>query len=143
MTFQPLGSPGQASGSGFWESVPNRGFRVHLSWSNSEELEAASAGSSCHLPFQFRGIWQPGGMSCLVLSSGEGGALSAAKTGGLLVADPHLPLLQKGRSVLEPLAPKQRSNKRSFLFPSFMDEDIVDAADTLDSSFFSKASAVP
>uniref|UniRef100_A0A8B9T458 Inactive rhomboid protein n=1 Tax=Anas platyrhynchos TaxID=8839 RepID=A0A8B9T458_ANAPL len=33
----------------------------------------------------------------------------------------------------------QRSNKRSFVYPSFMDEDVVDAADTLDSSFFSKA----
>uniref|UniRef100_A0A8B9T4G0 Inactive rhomboid protein n=1 Tax=Anas platyrhynchos TaxID=8839 RepID=A0A8B9T4G0_ANAPL len=37
----------------------------------------------------------------------------------------------------------QRSNKRSFVYPSFMDEDVVDAADTLDSSFFSKARAVP
>ncbi|XP_051491022.1 inactive rhomboid protein 2 [Apus apus] len=46
--------------------------------------------------------------------------------------------LLRGRSVLEPLAPKQRSNKRSFVYPSFMDEDVVDAADTLDSSFFSK-----
>ncbi|XP_069728547.1 inactive rhomboid protein 2 [Phaenicophaeus curvirostris] len=46
--------------------------------------------------------------------------------------------LLRGRSALEPLAPKQRSNKRSFVYPSFMDEDIVDAADTLDSSFFSK-----
>ncbi|XP_010142189.1 PREDICTED: inactive rhomboid protein 2-like, partial [Buceros rhinoceros silvestris] len=43
-----------------------------------------------------------------------------------------------GRSVLEPLAPKQRNNKRSFMYPSFMDEDMVDGADTLDSSFFSK-----
>lgn len=51
-------------------------------------------------------------------------------------------MLPKGRSVLEPLAPKQRS-KRSFLYPSFMDEDMVDAADTLDSSFFSKASDIP
>ncbi|NWR54356.1 RHDF2 protein, partial [Bucorvus abyssinicus] len=49
--------------------------------------------------------------------------------------------LLRGRSVLEPLAPKQRSNKRSFMYPSFMDEDMVDGADTLDSSFFSKASA--
>ncbi|KAJ7406431.1 inactive rhomboid protein 2-like protein [Willisornis vidua] len=51
--------------------------------------------------------------------------------------------LLRGRSVLEPLAPKRRSNKRSFVYPSFMDEDMVDAADTLDSSFFSKASDVP
>lgn len=51
-------------------------------------------------------------------------------------------VLPKGRSVLEPLAPKRRS-KRSFLYPSFMDEDMVDAADTLDSSFFSKASNFP
>lgn len=29
------------------------------------------------------------------------------------------------------------------MYPSFMEEDMVDAADTLDSSFFSKASAVP
>uniref|UniRef100_A0A8D0FIC9 Inactive rhomboid protein n=1 Tax=Strix occidentalis caurina TaxID=311401 RepID=A0A8D0FIC9_STROC len=48
--------------------------------------------------------------------------------------------LLRGRSVLEPLAPKQRSNKRSFVYPSFMDEDMVDPVDTLDSSFFSKAS---
>ncbi|XP_075575753.1 inactive rhomboid protein 2 [Pelecanus crispus] len=48
--------------------------------------------------------------------------------------------LLRGRSALEPLAPKWRSNKRSFMYPSFMDEDMVDAADTLDSSFFSKAS---
>ncbi|KAK2536947.1 inactive rhomboid protein 2 isoform X1 [Columba livia] len=46
--------------------------------------------------------------------------------------------LLRGRSALEPLAPKWRSNKRSFMYPSFMEEDMVDAADTLDSSFFSK-----
>lgn len=68
--------------------------------------------------------------------------LSAAKNEGL-VADPHFLPWPKGRSVLEPLAPKQRNNKRSFMYPSFMDEDMVDGADTLDSSFFSKASAVP
>uniref|UniRef100_A0A8C0GS95 Inactive rhomboid protein n=1 Tax=Chelonoidis abingdonii TaxID=106734 RepID=A0A8C0GS95_CHEAB len=45
----------------------------------------------------------------------------------------------KGRSVLEPSASKHRGNKRSFLYPSILDEDTVDAADTLDSSFFSKA----
>uniref|UniRef100_A0A8C6J2C9 Inactive rhomboid protein n=1 Tax=Melopsittacus undulatus TaxID=13146 RepID=A0A8C6J2C9_MELUD len=50
--------------------------------------------------------------------------------------------LLRGRSVLEPLAPKQR-NKRSFMYPSFMDEDMVDAADTLDSSFFSKTYSMP
>ncbi|NWU58594.1 RHDF2 protein, partial [Dromas ardeola] len=49
--------------------------------------------------------------------------------------------LLRGRSVLEPLAPKPRINRRTFVYPSFMDEDMVDAADTLDSSFFSKASA--
>ncbi|XP_065271785.1 inactive rhomboid protein 2 [Emys orbicularis] len=48
----------------------------------------------------------------------------------------------KGRSVLEPSASKQRGNKRSFLYPSIPDEDMVDAADTLDSSFFSKASMI-
>ena len=77
---------------------------------------------------------------------GEGGYEKPSvlpELGGLLVSHPHLLPLPKGRSVLEPLAPKQRSNKRSFLYPSFMDEDMVDAADTLDSSFFSKASAVP
>nr|XP_008162099.1 inactive rhomboid protein 2 isoform X1 [Chrysemys picta bellii]XP_023957437.1 inactive rhomboid protein 2 isoform X1 [Chrysemys picta bellii] len=47
----------------------------------------------------------------------------------------------KGRSVLEPSASKQRGNKRSFLYPSILDEDMVDAADTLDSSFFSKIGA--
>ncbi|XP_039357243.1 inactive rhomboid protein 2 [Mauremys reevesii] len=47
----------------------------------------------------------------------------------------------KGRSVLEPSASKHRGNKRSFLYPSILDEDMVDAADTLDSSFFSKIDA--
>ncbi|XP_027690464.1 inactive rhomboid protein 2 isoform X1 [Chelonia mydas] len=47
----------------------------------------------------------------------------------------------KGRSVLEPSPSKHRGNKRSFLYPSFLDEDMVDAADTLDSSFFSKIDA--
>uniref|UniRef100_A0A8C0EKZ2 Inactive rhomboid protein n=1 Tax=Bubo bubo TaxID=30461 RepID=A0A8C0EKZ2_BUBBB len=51
--------------------------------------------------------------------------------------------LLRGRSVLEPLAPKQRSNKRSFVYPSFMDEDMVDPVDTLDSSFFSKTYSMP
>ncbi|XP_019358586.1 PREDICTED: inactive rhomboid protein 2 [Gavialis gangeticus] len=46
--------------------------------------------------------------------------------------------LIKGRSALEPLAPKQRTTKRSFMYPSFLDDDAADAADTLDSSFFSK-----
>lgn len=80
------------------------------------------------------------------LSFGEGGYEKPSvlqKLGGLLAAYSHLLPLPKGRSALEPLAPKQRSNKRSFVYPSFMDEDMVDAADTLDSSFFSKASAVP
>lgn len=79
-------------------------------------------------------------------AAGRGGklqeTLSAAENGGL-AADPRFLPRPKGRSVLEPLAPKQRSNKRSFMYPSFMDEDMVDGADTLDSSFFSKASAVP
>ncbi|KAM7145954.1 inactive rhomboid protein 2 isoform 2-T2 [Macrochelys suwanniensis] len=44
----------------------------------------------------------------------------------------------KGRSVLEPSASKHKCNKRSFLYPSILDEDMVDTADTLDSSFFSK-----
>lgn len=30
--------------------------------------------------------------------------------------------------------------KRSFAYPSFLEEDVVDGADTFDSSFFSKAS---
>ncbi|NXA42986.1 RHDF2 protein, partial [Eudromia elegans] len=47
--------------------------------------------------------------------------------------------LLRGRSALEPLAPK--SNKRSFVYPSFPDEDVGDATCTLDSSFFSEASA--
>ncbi|XP_050775205.1 inactive rhomboid protein 2 [Gopherus flavomarginatus] len=47
----------------------------------------------------------------------------------------------KGRSVLEPSASKHRGNKRSFLYPSILDEDMVDAADMLDSSFFSKIDA--
>nr|XP_006136544.1 inactive rhomboid protein 2 isoform X1 [Pelodiscus sinensis]XP_014435755.1 inactive rhomboid protein 2 isoform X2 [Pelodiscus sinensis] len=44
----------------------------------------------------------------------------------------------RGRSVLEHSTLKRRGNKRSFPYPSLLDEDMVDAADTLDSSFFSK-----
>ncbi|XP_072846583.2 inactive rhomboid protein 2 [Pogona vitticeps] len=44
----------------------------------------------------------------------------------------------RGRPVLESSAPKRRCNKRSFLYPSFMDDDVVDGMDTYDSSFFSK-----
>ncbi|KAG8129000.1 hypothetical protein E2320_015782 [Naja naja] len=48
----------------------------------------------------------------------------------------------RGRSVLDPSVQKRRGNKRSFLYPSFMDDDVVDGMDTFDSSFFSKASMV-
>ncbi|KAL8163167.1 UNVERIFIED_CONTAM: Inactive rhomboid protein 2, partial [Gekko kuhli] len=41
-----------------------------------------------------------------------------------------------GRSVLEPSIPKRRGNKRSFMYPSFLDEDVVDGMDVFDSSFF-------
>ncbi|PIO34067.1 hypothetical protein AB205_0026610 [Aquarana catesbeiana] len=44
----------------------------------------------------------------------------------------------KGRPILE-TPHKKAGQKRSFAYPSFMDEDTVDAPDTLDSSFFSKA----
>ncbi|XP_029456284.1 inactive rhomboid protein 2 isoform X2 [Rhinatrema bivittatum] len=44
----------------------------------------------------------------------------------------------KGRPVLATPHPKWKTQKRSFVYPSFMDEDAVDAVDTLDSSFFSK-----
>ncbi|XP_007431905.1 inactive rhomboid protein 2 isoform X1 [Python bivittatus] len=47
----------------------------------------------------------------------------------------------RGRSVLDPSVPKRRGNKRSFIYPSFMDDDVVDGMDTFDSSFFSKVDA--
>ncbi|XP_054833320.1 inactive rhomboid protein 2 [Eublepharis macularius] len=47
--------------------------------------------------------------------------------------------LIRGRSVLEPSMPKRRGNKRSFMYPSFLDDDMVDGMETFDSSFFSKA----
>nr|XP_056711757.1 inactive rhomboid protein 2 [Euleptes europaea] len=46
--------------------------------------------------------------------------------------------LIRGHSVLEPSMPKRRGNKRSFMYPSFPDEDMVDGLETFDSSFFSK-----
>lgn len=46
--------------------------------------------------------------------------------------------LIRGRSILEPSAPKRLGNKQSFPYPSFHDEDMVDGMDTFDSSFFSK-----
>lgn len=46
----------------------------------------------------------------------------------------------QGRSVLDAAGPRCRVVKRSFAYPSFLEEDAVDGADTSDSSFFSKAS---
>ncbi|XP_053309878.1 inactive rhomboid protein 2 [Spea bombifrons] len=44
----------------------------------------------------------------------------------------------KGRPILDTPHSKRAGFKRSFAYPSFMDEDTVDVPDTLDSSFFSK-----
>ncbi|XP_059236384.1 inactive rhomboid protein 2 isoform X1 [Mustela nigripes] len=44
----------------------------------------------------------------------------------------------KGRSVLDATGQRCRVVKRSFAYPSFLEEDVVDGADTFDSSFFSK-----
>ncbi|XP_023412637.1 inactive rhomboid protein 2 isoform X3 [Loxodonta africana] len=46
--------------------------------------------------------------------------------------------LLKGRSVLDVAGQQPRVVKCSFAYPSFLDEDVVDGADTFDSSFFSK-----
>ncbi|XP_064423661.1 inactive rhomboid protein 2 [Latimeria chalumnae] len=50
--------------------------------------------------------------------------------------------LIKRHPVLESTAPRLRTTKRSFAHASYMDEDTVDAGDTFDSSFFSKASII-
>lgn len=50
-----------------------------------------------------------------------------------------LPCAQ-GRSVLDTAGQRCQVVKRSFVYPSFLEEDAVDGADTFDSSFFSKAS---
>ncbi|KAG8565627.1 hypothetical protein GDO81_012929 [Engystomops pustulosus] len=44
----------------------------------------------------------------------------------------------KGRPILDTPHSRKALQNRSFAYPSFMDEDTVDAPDTLDSSFFSK-----
>ncbi|XP_063816486.1 inactive rhomboid protein 2 [Pseudophryne corroboree] len=44
----------------------------------------------------------------------------------------------KGRPILDTPHSRKAGHKKSFAYPSFMDEDTVDAPDTLDSSFFSK-----
>lgn len=46
----------------------------------------------------------------------------------------------QGRPVLEAAGQRCRVVKRSFAYPSSLEEDAVDGADTFDSSFFSKAS---
>ncbi|KAM5274784.1 inactive rhomboid protein 2 isoform 2-T2 [Ctenodactylus gundi] len=46
--------------------------------------------------------------------------------------------LLKGRSVLDATSQRSRVIKRSFAYPSSLEEDAVDGADTFDSSFFSK-----
>ncbi|XP_075418376.1 inactive rhomboid protein 2 isoform X2 [Tenrec ecaudatus] len=46
--------------------------------------------------------------------------------------------LLKGRSLLDAAGQQRWVVKRSFAYPSFLDEDVVDGADTFDSSFFSK-----
>lgn len=43
--------------------------------------------------------------------------------------------------MLEATGQRCTAVKRSFAYPSFLEEDVVDGADTFDSSFFSKASA--
>ncbi|ELW68284.1 Inactive rhomboid protein 2 [Tupaia chinensis] len=50
--------------------------------------------------------------------------------------------LLRGRSVLDAAGQRCRVVKRSFACPSFLEEDVVDGADTLDSSFF-KMSSMP
>lgn len=50
-----------------------------------------------------------------------------------------LPYAQ-GRSVLDATGQRCLAVKRSFAYPSFLEEDVVDGGDTFDSSFFSKAS---
>ena len=42
--------------------------------------------------------------------------------------------------MLDATGQRCRVVKRSFAYPSFLEEDVVDGADTFDSSFFSKAS---
>ncbi|MBN3314276.1 RHDF2 protein, partial [Atractosteus spatula] len=49
--------------------------------------------------------------------------------------------LLKGRPVLPSAQPRRSVPRRSFARPSWLEEDTVDAADTFDSSFFSKARA--
>lgn len=44
----------------------------------------------------------------------------------------------KGRPILDTPHGRKAGQKSSFAYPSYMDEDTVDAPDTLDSSFFSK-----
>lgn len=57
-----------------------------------------------------------------------------------LVLMPRPLLYAQGRSVLDATGQRCRVIKRSFAYPSFLEEDAVDGADTFDSSFFSKAS---
>lgn len=58
----------------------------------------------------------------------------------VLITDDMLLSRTQGRSVLDATGQRCRNVKRSFAYPSFLEEDAVDGADTFDSSFFSKAS---
>lgn len=64
---------------------------------------------------------------------------SASGVPALSLMPAPLPCAQ-GRSVLDAAGQRCRVVKRSFAYPSFLEEDAVDGADTFDSSFFSKAS---
>lgn len=54
--------------------------------------------------------------------------------------DARASALSQGRSVLDATGQRCRVVKCSFAYPSSLEEDVVDGADTFDSSFFSKAS---
>lgn len=70
----------------------------------------------------------------------EGGLVILQGRGAWPGPDVPASALSQGRSVLDVTGQRCRVVKRSFAYPSFLEEDAVDGADTFDSSFFSKAS---
>lgn len=82
------------------------------------------------------------GAGSIPLLPREGGLVILQGRGAWPGPEPDVPAsaLSQGRSVLDVTAQRCQVVKRSFAYPSFLEEDAVDGADTFDSSFFSKAS---
>ncbi|XP_014387223.1 PREDICTED: inactive rhomboid protein 2 [Myotis brandtii] len=105
---------------------------VHT-WARSAPVTPPHARALCYPPLT------PGVLSLTSFTSVRSGHLPRRKRMSVAhMSFQAASALLKGRSVLDAAGPRCRVVKRSFAYPSFLEEDAVDGADTFDSSFFSK-----